>query len=128
MICHLFQKLEYQSLFNFKKIIKDFKFSLSFLSILPCGKIDKPIPTIDEACWAFPICGLIIGSIVFISFYIANYFNLPIYLCSIIAILSGIFVTGGFHEDGLADTSDGIFGGKTISSKLKIIMSSTNLA
>ena len=92
MICHLFQKLEYQSLFNFKKIIKDFKFSLSFLSILPCGKIDKPIPTIDEACWAFPICGLIIGSIVFISFYIANYFNLPIYLCSIIAILSGIFV------------------------------------
>ena len=35
-----------------------------------------------------------------------------------------ILITGGMHEDGLADSSDGIFGGKNKKAKLSIMRDS----
>ena len=111
-------------LYRLKKLKEEFQLSLSFLSILPFGKLKDPIPTISNACWAFPICGVIIGSIIFISFCLALFLKIPLFISVILALTIGIFITGGIHEDGLADTCDGIFGGNSIKTKLSIMKDS----
>ena len=96
------------------------------MTILPYGKLKNPLPTISDSCWAFPICGILVGAIIYLSFCVAIYFNIPPLISAVLAISIGIIVTGGFHEDGLADTSDGFFGGRGIKSKL-LIMKDSNL-
>jgi len=41
-----------------------------------------------------------------------------------LAILAGAVVTGALHEDGVADTADGLFGGRTREQRLSIIKDS----
>jgi adenosylcobinamide-GDP ribazoletransferase len=43
---------------------------------------------------------------------------------AIIAVAAGLLVTGGFHEDGLADTADGLGGGQTAARRLEIMKDS----
>jgi adenosylcobinamide-GDP ribazoletransferase len=40
------------------------------------------------------------------------------------ALAAALLVTGGFHEDGLADTCDGLFGGRTPARRLEIMRDS----
>lgn len=60
----------------------------------------------------FPFMGALIGIFV-ASFYdaAATSLPLPLSVASAIATASGLWLTGCFHEDGLADASDGIGGG-----------------
>lgn len=43
---------------------------------------------------------------------------------AILAIVAGLLVTGAFHEDGLADTADGLGGGQTPARRLEIMKDS----
>jgi adenosylcobinamide-GDP ribazoletransferase len=45
-------------------------------------------------------------------------------VAAILAIGAGALVTGGFHEDGLADTADGLGGGSTPARRLEIMKDS----
>jgi adenosylcobinamide-GDP ribazoletransferase len=45
-------------------------------------------------------------------------------LAATLAITVQVLVTGAFHEDGLADTADGLFGGHTIERRLEIMKDS----
>ena len=109
---------------SLKKMMAEFQLCISFLSRLPFGRLQDPIPSISNACWAFPICGMIIGSITYLSYYLALYLNLSLFVSAIIALLISILITGGMHEDGLADSCDGIFGGKNKKTKLSIMRDS----
>ncbi|MDB4966048.1 MAG: cobS, partial [Myxococcales bacterium] len=40
------------------------------------------------------------------------------------ALAAAVLVTGGFHEDGLADTADGLFGGRDRARRLEIMRDS----
>lgn len=43
---------------------------------------------------------------------------------AILAIAAGLLITGAFHEDGLADTADGLGGGQTPARRLEIMKDS----
>lgn len=43
---------------------------------------------------------------------------------AVLAITAGLLVTGAFHEDGLADTADGLGGGQTPARRLEIMKDS----
>lgn len=58
----------------------------------------------------FPLVGLIVGSIAALSWWLSAQL-LPHPVAIIISMISTILVTGGFHEDGLADCCDGLGGG-----------------
>ena len=124
MGCQVLKTLEYQILNKLIKLKEEFQLSLSFLSRLPFGKLSNPIPSISNACWAFPLCGIIIGSFIYLTFWFLIYIKVPLFIAVILSLALGIFVTGGIHEDGLADSCDGIFGGKNIKSKLSIMTDS----
>ena len=72
----------------------------------------------------FPLIGWFIGGITAIIF-LASSLVLNDYISVIIALLSGVIATGAIHEDGLADTIDGMGGGWNKEARLKIMKDSS---
>ena len=68
-------------------------------------------PDLTNAAWAFPLVGFLIGLLSGMLGDFLIFLGLPIFLSCIIAITMSILLTGAFHEDGLADTADGLGAG-----------------
>jgi adenosylcobinamide-GDP ribazoletransferase len=71
--------------------------ALQFLTILPVG---GPAGKPGESAWAFPIVGALLGLVCAAI--------LPLKLGPVLAMLAVAALTGGLHEDGLADVCDAI--------------------
>ena len=71
----------------------------------------------------YPLVGALVGGICAALYWAASLvFPQPVSV--IIAMSAGLLVTGAFHEDGLADTFDGIGGGLTVEKSLEIMKDS----
>jgi adenosylcobinamide-GDP ribazoletransferase len=72
----------------------------------------------------FPLAGLLIGAFIALVFLsaVAIFRNQTVAVW--LATVFGFVLTGGFHEDGLADTADGFGGGYTAAKKLEIMKDS----
>ncbi len=68
----------------------------------------------------FAVSGLVIGLASAGVFYGASEF-LPVPLAAVLAIALTWVLSGGLHIDGLGDTFDGLFGGRTPERKLEIM-------
>ncbi|GFZ33557.1 adenosylcobinamide-GDP ribazoletransferase [Clostridium zeae] len=76
-----------------------------------------------DAVRYFPLVGLIIGAIDLLIYIITSklfHGMLP----AVFAMISHIIVTGGLHLDGLSDTADGIFSGRSKDKILEIMKDS----
>ncbi|MEM7329168.1 MAG: adenosylcobinamide-GDP ribazoletransferase [Pseudomonadota bacterium] len=71
----------------------------------------------------YPLVGLFIGCISAAAFLVSGLL-VPHPIAVLLAIAVGLLVTGGFHEDGLADTFDGIGGGIDRARALEIMKDS----
>lgn len=72
----------------------------------------------------FPLVGLLVGGLVAVVFLVARQVWPAGILPALLAVAAGALVTGGFHEDGLADTADGLGGGQTPEQRLTIMKDS----
>ncbi|MEM9987885.1 MAG: adenosylcobinamide-GDP ribazoletransferase [Pseudomonadota bacterium] len=71
----------------------------------------------------YPLVGICVGGLsASVFLFAALIFPAPIAI--LLAITAGLIVTGAFHEDGLADTFDGIGGGLTQEKSLEIMRDS----
>jgi len=71
----------------------------------------------------YPAVGLLVGALCAAVFLLASWlFNLQ--LAVLLALAFGVLCTGAFHEDGLADTWDGVGGGRDRSHALEIMKDS----
>lgn len=71
----------------------------------------------------FPLIGVIIGSIAAITYLLSHCFFSPA-LSVALSMLASILATGAFHEDGFADSCDGLGGGWSAEQVLSIMKDS----
>ncbi len=76
------------------------------------------------AAWAYPIAGLVIGVIIGLTGAVALWLGLTDPLAAGLMLAVGIVVTGALHEDGLADSADGLWGGHDRARRLEIMRDS----
>ncbi|HKR86551.1 MAG TPA: adenosylcobinamide-GDP ribazoletransferase [Phenylobacterium sp.] len=72
----------------------------------------------------FPLVGLTVGGLCAAVLLLARLAWPTGVLPALLAVAVGVMVTGGFHEDGLADTADGLGGGHTREQRLAIMKDS----
>lgn len=71
----------------------------------------------------FPLAGLLIG-LGSLGVYLLSSLMFSPLLCAILVLIWWVFITGGLHLDGLADTADGVWGGTTAERRLEIMKDS----
>ena len=105
-----------------KREIDIFFTAVMFYTRIPCPKnISHDPDYLNRATRYFPLIGWIVGLISFGAFYLGMWLGWGGYLAIIFSLAAGIWTTGAFHEDGLADVCDG-FGGGWTKEKILTIM------
>lgn len=78
-----------------------------------------------RAAWAYPVIGAGTGLIAGLAGILAIWGGLPPPLAALISVTVQIKLTGAMHEDGVADTVDGFWGGWTRERRLEIMKDSS---
>lgn len=103
---------------------KLFLCALQFLTRLPGPALPDFVPDwITRSAKYFPLIGQIVGALSAAAMMLAAHIW-PGLIPALMAITIGILVTGAFHEDGLADTADGLGGGQDRDQRLAIMKDS----
>jgi adenosylcobinamide-GDP ribazoletransferase len=97
--------------------------ALQLLTRLPLPRIAFEPDWIARSSPYYPVVGWIVGALSAGVLLLASRLW-PGFPAAVIALAAGLLVTGGFHEDGLADTADGLGGGQTPARRLEIMKDS----
>ncbi len=100
------------------------RISLAFLTRLPVPLDDAADLPLAQAVRGFPIAGLTVGIAGAVVFALGEVFDLPSLVVALLAVAGMVLLTGGLHEDGLADTADGLGGGRDREHALTIMRDS----
>lgn len=101
-----------------------FLLAVQFLTRFPVKTARLYTPErMAKAVRYYPLVGALVGAASAIAFVLVN-LALPSAIAIIIAIAVGVLITGAFHEDGLADTFDGLGGGLSREQALQIMKDS----
>lgn len=92
--------------------------ALGFLTRLPFGRDLSPLPSLAASVWALPLAGLVAAAPGAALLAMA-----PGAVAAILAVAACAWLTGGLHEDGLADFADGM-GGRDPARRLEIMRDS----
>jgi adenosylcobinamide-GDP ribazoletransferase len=96
------------------------------LTRLPVGRLARSgdRPDLGRCVWAFPIVGVAVNGTGGLVYWLALTVHMPPLLAAGWTLTATLIITGAFHEDGLADTVDGLAGGATPARKLEIMRDS----
>jgi adenosylcobinamide-GDP ribazoletransferase len=105
-------------------LVRDLAVALAFYTRLP---LPHPAAVsgadMARASWAAPVAGVVVGSFAALAYLLGDAAGLRPVLCATLAVATSIVVSGALHEDGLADTADGL-GGATREQALAIMRDS----
>ena len=104
--------------------VGDIRLCLMFLSRLPVSAPGSHGRNLASAMRAFPLAGTVIGALGGLICVTALWIGLSETVAALLAVTGLLFVTGGLHEDGLADVADGFGGGISEERKLDIMKDS----
>lgn len=105
-------------------LLADLRGSLVFLTRVPgwlVGETGETRPDFSRAARVFPVIGIFVGIVGGLVFVIARDVGESALIAGGLAVLATFLLTGGLHEDGLADTADGFGGGASAREKLEIM-------
>ena len=85
------------------------RLAVGFLTVLPTGRLDG----LGEAWLAraavwFPVIGALVGGVAGGAVVLGDAAGLPLAVSGALGLVAAIVLTRGLHEDGLADTADGL--------------------
>jgi adenosylcobinamide-GDP ribazoletransferase len=101
-----------------------FWLAVGFLTRIPMPvKIDYSQALMNRSSLYFPLVGLLLGGLYAALFTgLAAFWSLPV--CIGLVLAFHLWITGAFHEDGLADSMDALGGGYTVARRLEIMKDS----
>lgn len=98
--------------------------AVQFLTRVPTSQLKTFAPDwITRSARYFPLVGQGVGAACALALILGErLWSAPV--GAILALGLGLLITGAFHEDGLADTADGLGGGQTPARRLEIMKDS----
>lgn len=104
--------------------VRLFFIALQFFTRLPIPRwVGFEPDWLSHAARYFPLVGIVIAAITS-AIYIGASWMWPPLVAVLLSTISGIYLTGAFHEDGFADVCDGFGGGTTAERVLEIMQDS----
>jgi adenosylcobinamide-GDP ribazoletransferase len=101
-----------------------FFIALQFFTRLPIPSwVGFEASWLQHASRYFPLVGCVVAAIAAVV-YAASALVLPAPVAAVLSTAASIYLTGAFHEDGFADTCDGLGGGLTRERVLEIMKDS----
>lgn len=94
------------------------------LTRLPVRLLGQPAPQAARGAWAWPLVGLVIGLIAAMGGLGVWMLGATPAVAAAVVIALQMALTGALHEDGLADTADGLWGGRDREGRLGIMRDS----
>ena len=101
-----------------------FWLAVGFLTRIPMPvKIDYSQQLMNQSSVYFPLVGLLLGGLYAGAYALFSIWWPP--LIGVLLVLAlHLWLTGAFHEDGMADSADGLGGGYTVERRLEIMKDS----
>lgn len=95
-----------------------------FLTRLPLARTQSSA-SLASAARCFPVIGVAIGAAGALAYWLSDaILGLAALPAALLAVLATVLATGALHEDGLADTADGLGGGRDAEHALAIMRDS----
>jgi adenosylcobinamide-GDP ribazoletransferase len=105
------------------RLLDDLSAAFAFLTQVPVPNYAHDTQTIARASKFFPLVGFVVASIAYLLYrLLAGHSDVQVQCALVLCLL--VLLTGGIHEDGLADAADGFGGGWTRERTLKIMRDS----
>jgi adenosylcobinamide-GDP ribazoletransferase len=103
----------------------ELKIGFIFLTRLPLTH-NEPMAKgeLARALWTAPVVGVVVALAGALVYAVATALHVPPLPAAALAVAATLLLTGGLHEDGLADVADGFGGGGTRERKLEIMRDS----
>ena len=113
-----------ESIETLKGLIADLRIGISLCTRFPIGTAASLNDgEVARASWAFPVAGILVGLVGALAYWVAIRLNVAPIPAAALALAATMALTGAMHEDGLADSFDGL-GGNTREKKLEIMRDS----
>jgi adenosylcobinamide-GDP ribazoletransferase len=104
--------------------IDAFWHALRVMTVIPVKSSDAlDADWLTRASKYFPVVGVVVGLAAAIMFAAASRYWAG-FVPAILAVATSVLITGALHEDGLADTADGLGGGHSREQRLAIMKDS----
>ncbi|MCK7552577.1 adenosylcobinamide-GDP ribazoletransferase [Marinobacter goseongensis] len=101
-----------------------FWLAVGFLSRIPMAvRIDYSDRLMNQSAVYFPVVGLLLGGL-YTGLYLALAQVWSPLVCLVLVTGFHLWITGAFHEDGLADSVDALGGGYSLEARLRIMKDS----
>ena len=98
--------------------------TIQLMTRIPIKKqIDVDDKMLSRGVAYWPVVGVIIGLFQACIFWLCTHI-FPVSIAAVLAVLSELCITGGFHLDGLCDTADAIYSARTRERMLEIMKDS----
>ncbi|WP_341365534.1 adenosylcobinamide-GDP ribazoletransferase [Yoonia sp. BS5-3] len=105
--------------------IVDLPAALGLLTRLPVAlNTERATARGAAAVWTYPLVGALMGVILASAAALMNAIGLPHGIIAALVLALSVILTGAMHEDGLADSADGLWGGWEPARRLEIMKDS----
>ncbi|MBV1836176.1 adenosylcobinamide-GDP ribazoletransferase [Acetobacter estunensis] len=109
-----------------RALAADLLASLGLFTRLPLSWLERWAGPVDlrRSIRLWPLVGAGIGALTALIMQLALMAGLPPLVSALLAVSAQLIVTGALHEDGLADSADGLAAGRTLARRLEIMRDS----
>ena len=104
-----------------KSWLESLLIALSMYSAIPVKCLNWTEKNLRNAMVFFPLVGLLCGVGLWLVWLVCGLLHVSSVLFGVLAVASGVLITGGIHLDGFCDTADALYSRRPQEEKLRIL-------